>query len=118
MKTKIVKRPWGEFEQFSLNEKSTVKILTIKPKQELSLQSHKKRDELWKIIEGNAIVTIGKKEHNAKEGDYFLIKKNKTHQLKAKNKKTRILEISFGVFDENDETRILDKYGRKSPKKK
>jgi len=118
MKTKTVKRPWGEFEQFSLNEKSTVKILNIKPKQELSLQSHKKRDELWKIIEGNAVVTIGKKSYNAKEGDSFLIKRKKDHQLKAKNIKVRVLEISFGLFDEKDETRISDKYGRSSPKKK
>jgi len=115
---KVVKRPWGEFEQFSENELSTVKILSIKPKQELSLQAHKKREEFWKIIEGNAIVTIGKKEINAKAGDSFLIKKGQVHRLKSKLKKVRVLEISFGKFDETDEVRIEDKYGRSSPKKK
>ena len=99
MKIKIIKRPWGKFEQFSLNEKSTVKILTIKSKQELSLQSHKKRDEVWKIIEGNVIVTIGKKDYNAKKGDSFLIKRNKSHQLKAKNKKVCVLGNTGGGRD-------------------
>ncbi len=118
MKPKIVKRPWGEFEQFCKNELCTVKIHFVKPKQELSLQSHKKRDELWKIIEGNAVVTIGKREYNAKEGDSFLIKRGRKHKLIAKNKKIKLLEICFGTFDENDEIRYEDKYGRNSPKKK
>ena len=33
MKTFKVKRPWGTFTQFTHNEKSTVKILEIKPKE-------------------------------------------------------------------------------------
>ena len=118
MKTKTVKRPWGEFEQFTENELCTVKIHSIKPNQEFSLQSHKMRDELWKVIEGNVIVIIGTKKYDAKPGQEFLIKKNQKHKLKAKKKKVMILEICFGKFSENDETRYEDKYGRKSPKKK
>ena len=42
---KEVKRPWGNFKRFALNEKCTVKILTVKPHQELSLQKHEKRKD-------------------------------------------------------------------------
>ena len=33
MRTTTVKKPWGSFIQFTHNEKSTVKILVVKPKE-------------------------------------------------------------------------------------
>ncbi|MEK7117452.1 MAG: mannose-6-phosphate isomerase, partial [Patescibacteria group bacterium] len=33
-------RPWGGFERFTKNERTTVKILTLNPEQEFSLQEH------------------------------------------------------------------------------
>ena len=57
---KVVKKPWGQFKQFTLNETSTVKILRINPKQKFSLQYHKNRKELWKFLDNPAKVTIGK----------------------------------------------------------
>ena len=45
MKTYTAERPWGKFEQFCKNEKTTVKILTVNPNGELSLQFHHNRDE-------------------------------------------------------------------------
>ena len=47
---KPVKKPWGNFKQFSLNEKSTVKILEVNPNQILSLQKHSKRSEVWYFL--------------------------------------------------------------------
>ena len=46
-----VERPWGNFRQFNLNSLVTVKIVTIKKNEELSLQSHAKRAEFWKVME-------------------------------------------------------------------
>jgi len=51
MDTYIEKRSWGEFARYTLNTKSTVKILTIEKGKELSLQSHKKRDEFWVVLD-------------------------------------------------------------------
>ena len=41
------------------------------------------------------------------------IPKMKAHRLFAKNKKVAVLEISYGKFNEKDEIRLEDKYGRK-----
>ncbi|MAH07580.1 mannose-6-phosphate isomerase [Candidatus Pacearchaeota archaeon] len=109
---KTVKRPWGEFKQFTLNEKSTVKILIVKPKQVLSLQYHKKRREFWKVLEGPAKIVIGNKTLRGKKGDEFNIPVKKKHRLGAYNKIVKVLEISFGIFDEKDEVKLEDKYGR------
>ena len=111
------KRPWGGFERFTLNEISTVKILTIKPKQKFSLQYHKNRKEFWRILDGNCKVTLGKKQIKAKPGDEFLIPKKTNHRIEAYSKPVKVLEISFGKFDEKDIKRIEDIYGRVNGKK-
>ena len=108
----IEKRPWGEFKEFIKNKKATVKILTIKPHEELSLQLHHNREEFWKILSGRPTIQIGKKKFKAKKGDEFFIEKETQHKIFSNDKITEILEISFGEFDENDEIRIEDKYNR------
>jgi mannose-1-phosphate guanylyltransferase len=112
MKTYSEKRPWGSFEQFCENEKCTVKVLFIKPNQELSLQTHNHRDEFWKILQGRAKIELGNKVIKAKENDEFFIPKNTKHRARAGTKSIKILEISFGKFDEKDEIRLEDKYER------
>ena len=108
---KIVKKPWGDFKQFVLNEKCTVKILEVKPNSILSLQKHKKRKEMWYFLtEGYCIV--GNSDKKVNEGGTVVINKNTSHRLYAKNKNVKVLEISFGKFDENDIIRLEDKYGR------
>ena len=112
MKKYKEKRPWGGFEQFTLNEKSTVKILTIKPKQSPSLQYHHKRAEFWRILEGSGKATIGSRVFRVKKGDEITIKKKQKHTLEAGSKTVKVLEISFGNFNEKDIVRLKDKYGR------
>lgn len=106
------KRPWGKFKQFVLNKKCTVKILILKPKQQLSLQKHKKRKELWFFF-NSATVQLGKKKIKVKKGKLIKIPKNRPHRILTGKSKVRVLEISLGKFEEKDEIRIEDKYGRK-----
>ena len=42
----VVERPWGRFEQFTLNEPTTVKTITVEPGHRLSLQRHEHRRRL------------------------------------------------------------------------
>lgn len=106
------KRPWGGFEQFTLNEKTTVKILTIKPKQKFSYQDHSKRREFWHFLDNPAKVTINKKIIKAKKGDEILLKRGDDHRIEALSKPVRVLEIAFGKFNEKDIRRFEDAYGR------
>jgi mannose-6-phosphate isomerase len=94
---KEVKRPWGVFKQFVLNKKCTVKILEIKPRQKLSLQMHKHREEKWYFLTPG-IAQIGARKKRVKEGDIIEIGKNVSHRILAGNKKVLVLEISFGNF--------------------
>lgn len=109
---KKTKRPWGEFITFAFNEKCTVKLLVVNSKEQLSLQKHKKREEHWYFLD-DGFVQIEDVVKKIKAGNEIVIKKNKAHRLIAKNKKVRVIEVSYGSFDENDEIRLEDKYGRK-----
>src|SRR3989338_10320789 len=105
-------RPWGKFEQFTQGEPSTVKILTINPRQALSLQYHQRRTEFWKVISGRAKVTVGDIVSSAREGDEFFIAQGQNHRIQSGSLAIKVLEISFGDFDENDIVRLEDKYNR------
>lgn len=112
MKKYQEKRPWGGFEQFTFNEISTVKILTIKAKKRLSLQRHKKRKEFWRMLDNPAKITLGNKVIKAKKGDEFMIERGMNHRIEGLDKDVRVLEIAFGKFDEKDIVRIEDDFGR------
>lgn len=105
-------RPWGGFRQFTHNSSSTVKILFIKKGEAFSLQYHNLRTEFWKILSGNPEVTVGDKTIIAKEGDEFEVLPKTPHRIHATDSDSQILEISSGNFDEGDNIRLEDKYGR------
>ncbi len=107
----LVKKPWGEFETLALNKKCTVKIITVKKNEMLSLQRHQNRDELWVPLDSGLIIQIEDKKIVGKVGEKYFIPKKTLHRLIAK-KTSRVLEISFGKFDEKDIERIEDKYNR------
>jgi len=112
MKKRVDKKLWGFEEVFTLNEASSVKILNVKPGRKFSFQKHKKRDEFWRVIEGNCRVWLGKKKIKAAPRDEFFIKKGQLHRIEALSKTARVLEISFGKFDAKDIVRVEDDYGR------
>ncbi len=106
-------RPWGAFEQFTHNEESTVKILIVKDL--LSYQRHKYRDEFWRVLSGEGFAILNDKKIPLKRGDEVFIKRGDCHRLGSDNK-MEVLEISFGHFDEDDNERLEDKYGRNDDK--
>jgi len=105
-------RPWGRFKQYACNENCSVKIITVNPNQMLSSQTHKKRDELMVILDDGLKVELDDQIISPKPGDEILINRNTKHRVSSLGKEARILEVSFGFFDETDIERFEDIYGR------
>ncbi|MCR4274855.1 MAG: phosphomannose isomerase type II C-terminal cupin domain [Candidatus Campbellbacteria bacterium] len=105
-------RPWGSFREFTTGEPVTVKLLFVRRGEELSLQRHIKRSEFWRIISGTPHVIVGENETDAHAGDEFDVPAGTEHRISASNNDVECLEISYGMFDENDIVREQDKYGR------
>ncbi len=109
------KRPWGEFKQFTLNESTTVKVITVLPGKRLSLQTHKQREEYWYFLDNPAKVTINDTTFEVSKGDSVHIPLGAVHRVEGMDKEARFLEIAFGTFDENDIERIEDDFDRPTP---
>jgi mannose-6-phosphate isomerase-like protein (cupin superfamily) len=106
-------RPWGRFEQFTLNEPSTVKILYVKSGETLSLQKHAHRREHWYVIEGSGSITLGDVIRELSPGDECDIPEGTLHRLSGTGESgIVVLEIAYGTFEEGDIERVDDKYGR------
>ena len=105
-------RPWGNFERFTLNEKTSIKIVTVNAGEAISLQTHAHRDEFWRVISGSGTIVIGTKSYKAHDGESYFSKRGSEHRVEGGQGGLKLLEISFGDFDESDIVRLEDKYGR------
>lgn len=109
----VVKKPWGHMQTFCTRKNWWLKTLTVLPGKRLSLQSHKKRAEIWVVVEGKARVTVGKKTRLAAPFDVLIIKKGQIHRVANSGKKTlTLVEVACGPAFENDIVRYEDDYGR------
>ncbi|PIU87077.1 mannose-6-phosphate isomerase [Candidatus Berkelbacteria bacterium CG06_land_8_20_14_3_00_43_10] len=111
-KTFVLNKPWGKYEQFTFNEQSTVKILTVNAGVRLSYQSHNHREEFWKCIKNSVKVIIDDVEVILKDNEEIRLPKGCKHRLIGLEREGKVLEISFGAFDEEDIIRYEDDFGR------
>ena len=106
-------RPWGHFELVALNQPVTVKVITVAPGGRLSLQRHQHRDELWQVLDGPLAVQVGDRTWEAGAGDRVWVPRGEVHRAGNPGAAAgRLLEVAFGVFDEEDIERLDDDYAR------
>lgn len=111
----IFNKPWGFYKTNVLNDFYQSKVLTVRPMQKLSLQSHKFRDEYWVVVHGNGIVIVGNEHINVSSGSFIKIEKNQLHRaINISNEENLIInEIQIGTYlGEDDIIRYEDDYGR------
>ena len=111
-----VDKPWGRFEQYAHNVPCTVKIITVEPGGTLSRQYHHRRDELWVVLDPGAQVELGAQVLHPAPEEKLFIPRGTIHRISCDGERpARILEVSFGEFDEDDIVRLEDVYGRIRP---
>ena len=106
-------RQWGIFAVIGRGMGYQVKELNVNPGCRLSLQTHQHRAEIWHIIEGDPIVTVGKQTFVAPSGTSVYVPKGEVHRIAAQENLVRIVEIQLGDYlGEDDIVRLEDDYGR------
>jgi mannose-6-phosphate isomerase len=109
----VDERPWGRFELLSRDERATVKIITVVPGGRLSLQRHRRRDEMWTILDVELLLEVDGTERVAVPGEKVWIPRGTVHRVSNKGHvEGRFLEIAYGEFDEQDIERLDDDYDR------
>lgn len=107
-----VERPWGNFSQYANNEEVTVSLMTVKPNQQLSLQSHTGRAELWIVLDKGARVQVNDDIIEPDVGQEIWISPGSKHRLGSTGAKVRVLEVAFGNWQQEDIKRYEDDYNR------
>jgi mannose-6-phosphate isomerase-like protein (cupin superfamily) len=107
-------RPWGKFRAFPYDQAGSIKIITVKPGEALSLQYHRNRSEFWIILDKGLEVTAGDRVWKPQENEEIFIPRKTAHRIRCIGQKpARIMEIWIGESDESDIVRLDDEYGRK-----
>lgn len=111
----ISPRAWGFYKTTVINDYFQSKIISVKPKSQLSLQSHTYREEIWIVVHGSGQVQIADSIMQANCGSTFFIPKGCKHRLINNDEKENLIitEVQLGdYFGEEDIIRYEDIYGR------
>ena len=111
---KHVERPWGAFEQYAFNQDVTVSLMTVRPGQRLSLQSHTGRSELWIALDEGAEISVDEQVLHPKRMEETWIPVGAKHRLASLGPEVRVLEVAFGNWQQADIVRYSDDYQRPS----
>jgi mannose-6-phosphate isomerase-like protein (cupin superfamily) len=107
-------RPWGEFENLLEKDYCKVKVITVKPGQAPSYQSHKFRCERYIIIQGKALITLDDEDTVYEKGDSVTVDFGQKHRVRCVSEEDLIfIEVQLGTyFGEDDIVRHSDDYNR------
>ena len=111
----IFQRPWGFYKTTVLNEYFQSKIISVRPGQQLSLQSHNRREEHWIVAHGIGTVQIEKSIRNVCCGSSLFIPMGAKQRLTNTSDKENLIitEVQIGDYlGEDDIIRYEDIYGR------
>lgn len=111
----IFQRPWGFYKTTVYNKYFQSKVITVLPKEKLSLQSHSHREEYWIVVHGVGLVQIGESEIEVKCGSSLFVPKGCKHRLTNTDDKESLIitEVQIGDYlGEDDIIRYEDSYGR------
>jgi mannose-1-phosphate guanylyltransferase/mannose-6-phosphate isomerase len=109
-----VRRPWGSYQGIYQGQRCQVKVLTIDPGAQLSLQRHHHRAEHWVVVNGTALVTRDDQQILVYENQSVYIPVGTVHRLENPGKvPLNIIEVQSGSYlGEDDIVRFEDHYGR------
>lgn len=114
MTPRLVNRPWGRY--FVLNDtgKFKTKMVEVYPHKRLSLQLHRRRAEHWVVVEGTAMVTIGKRDYCVRSNESIYVPQGKKHRIaNEKDQRLTFIEVQTGKYlNEDDIKRFDDDYER------
>lgn len=111
---KIYERPWGSYQTFAMADGFQIKLLTVNPGGQLSLQRHFKRSEHWVVVKGEPMVTIDDIEQSYPVNAAIYIPVEAKHRIRNMSDQIcQLVEVQVGAYlGEDDIERLEDVYGR------
>lgn len=108
-------RPWGWYVTLLKMPGYKTKVFMVKPGHRLSLQIHEKRKEMWSIVRGIGICTIGNNVLQVREDSLVSIPLGVKHRIENISTEDNLIvsEVQIGDYvEEDDIIRLEDDYFR------
>lgn len=107
-------RPWGQFEVLRDTDHFKSKVIRVEAGQQISYQSHAKREEHWILTKGAGEMILDDKAFPVKAGQYIHIPLGAKHRIRNTSKEIlEFVEVQLGTyFGEDDIVRYQDDYRR------
>lgn len=88
-------KSWGSFKVIDVENKSLTIKVTLNPGHSMNYHSHKNRDEVWVVIDGNGKTIIDGVESNISAGDVISMKAGCRHTVSA-DTELKLIEVQLG----------------------
>jgi mannose-6-phosphate isomerase-like protein (cupin superfamily) len=113
----MVERPRGSYTITDSGSGFQVKQIVVYPGKRLSLQLHHHRAEHWVVVQGQALVTIGREKKLLAPNESIYVPVETVHRLEnLGSEPVRLIEVQTGSYlGEDDIVRLADDYWRSSP---
>lgn len=105
-------RTWGDVYMVVRNQGCSVDLTFVRPGERSSLHCHKIRYELFHFLDDGAHLELDGQIHHPNTHDEYLISPGIKHRFWAVDKPFRMLVVSFGKWEAEDQCRYEDDYGR------
>ena len=108
-------RPWGWYVTTLEMPGYKTKVLMVKPGSRLSLQSHARRREMWSVVKGEGLCTVGANIIQVASNSFISVPQGAKHRLENTSATDELLvaEVQIGDYlEEDDIVRYEDDYGR------
>lgn len=88
-------KSWGSYQVIGVDDGSMTVRVTLNPGHGMHYHSHRMRDEVWTVIEGEGIATIDDKETEIKTGDVLTMNAGIKHKVMTKTG-LKLIEVQIG----------------------
>ena len=88
-------KSWGSYRVIAVEEGSMTVMVTLNPGHGMHYHSHKLRDEVWTVIEGEGMATVDNVSIPVHAGDVVRMRAGQKHKVCAKTE-LKIIEVQIG----------------------
>lgn len=109
----VEERPWGLWVDWFRSEEATLKCMVVAPGARMSLQRHRHRLEVWRVISGQGEDQGREPPAPLAPGHTVSVGPGQVHRIANTGRDPLVIvEMQIGRCDEHDIERLADDYRR------
>ncbi len=109
----VEERPWGLWVDWYRTPEVALKCMVVKPGERMSLQRHRHRMEVWRVISGQGEDQGPKPPLPLTPGRTVAVEPGQVHRIANTGRDPLVIvEMQLGTCDEHDIERLEDDYRR------